>query len=325
VGSVGRTDLLGPDATAELTAAQFRTLRRLASLPDDVRILPTHGSGSFCAAGPVVSERVTTLGAERARNPLLVASDEAAFTSALLAGLGEFPAYYAHIAPINRAGPPLVGPIGVPTALPAEAVARHQASGAWVVDARDRLPFAAGHIPGSVNIELNESFGSYVGWIVPFDAPIVLVVPEPAVEAGREAATQLSRIGYDHVLGALDGGLDAWVASGRSTSSYPTLSADDVAEAQQDGESPAILDVRQPIEWRDEGTVPGARQIFVGDLPLRIAELPRDDEITVLCKSGQRAAIAASLLDRAGIPTRLVAEGGSPTWRRRTRERMPAR
>lgn len=316
-GSVGRTDLLGPDRTAELTALQYRTIRRLAALPDRVRLLPTHGAGSFCVAGPTIEERVTTLGLERARNPLLAAADEPSFAASLLAGLGEYPRYYRHMAPLNRAGPALIGAVPQPPALGPAAVAAEIEKGGHVVDARDRLAFAAAHLPGSWNIELNETFAAYVGWMLPFDAPLVLVLPEPLAEAAREAATQLARIGFDHIVGHLDGGVDAWQAAGRPVRSYPTLRARDAAAAQAAGAAMELLDVRQPTEWRDEGTVPGARCIFVGDLPDRLSELPRDVEVTVLCKSGARSAIAASLLDRAGIPVRLVATGGSDAWRSR--------
>jgi glyoxylase-like metal-dependent hydrolase (beta-lactamase superfamily II)/rhodanese-related sulfurtransferase len=314
-GSVGRTDLLGAHRTAALTADQYRSVRWLASLPDETRILPTHGSGSFCAAGPVTVDRVTTLGEERRRNPLLGLTDEALFASTLLAGLGEFPAYYQAMGPINRAGPALTGGVPTPVSIDPAELAGHAAAGAWVIDARPRVAFAAGHLPGALNVELGDTFAAYVGWLVPFDAPLVLVVPPPTHESAVEAITQLHRIGFDHVAGFLDGGIDAWAATGRPLATYPTTTSGEVRAAQGRGDRLELLDVRQPIEWRDEGIVPGSRRIFVADLPGRIAELPRDREITVLCKSGQRAAIAASLLDRAGIPVRLVAEGGSDDWR----------
>jgi glyoxylase-like metal-dependent hydrolase (beta-lactamase superfamily II)/rhodanese-related sulfurtransferase len=313
-GSVGRTDLLGADRVAELTAAQYRTLRRLATLPDDVRILPTHGSGSFCVAGPVIEERLTTLGLERARNPLLAAIDEPTFAERLLAGLGEYPRYYRHMAPLNRAGPPLIGSVPLPARLAPAAFAARAAAGARVVDARDRVVFAGGHLPGALNVELGETFAAYVGWLVPFGAPVLLVLPDPLAEAAAEAATQLARIGYDRIEGVLDGGVEAWVDDGRAVRSYPTLSDSEAAAEAGRGADLELLDVRQPTEWRDEGTVPGARRIFVGDLPERLAELPRDREVTVLCKSGLRAAMAASLLEAEGFRVRLVASGGAEAW-----------
>lgn len=323
-GSVGRTDLLGRDRTAELTAAQFRSLRRLADLPDDVRILPTHGSGSFCSAGPVIRERATALGAERARNPLLAAPDEPTFAAALLAGLGEYPAYYAHMGPMNRAGPPPIGPIADAPRLDPAGTAVAVAAGVTVVDARDRHAFADAHIPGALNIELDETFAAYVGWLVPFAAPLVLVLPEPVGAAEREAVVQLLRIGFDDVRGILDGGLDAWQADGRAVDAFPTVGARTVVEEQVGGATLDLLDVRQPIEWRDEGSVPGSRRIFVADLPAHLAELPRDHEITVFCKSGARASIAGSLLAAAGVPVRVVAEGGIGAWRRAAAASVPA-
>jgi glyoxylase-like metal-dependent hydrolase (beta-lactamase superfamily II)/rhodanese-related sulfurtransferase len=313
-GSVGRTDLLGPGRTASLTADQYRTIRRLAMLPDETRILPTHGSGSFCAAGPLVTDRVTTLGRQRLMNPLLTLTEEAAFAETLLAGLGEYPAYYRSMAPLNRAGPPVIGGVPIPDRLTVAAFVDRVTAGAWVVDGRPRGEFAAAHLPGSLNIELSETFAAYVGWLLPFDAPLVLVVPAPETEATSEAASQLHRIGFDHVLGVLGGGVDAWQQSGQQLSTYPTTTGQEVVDEQRRGEAGELLDVRQPIEWRDDGTVPGARTIFVGELPARLAELPRDRRITVLCRSGQRAAIAASLLAGAGFEVRLVAEGGAPDW-----------
>ncbi len=148
VGSAGRTDLLGPAMTEELTAAQYRSLRALAALPDEVGVLPTHGSGSFCAAGPMDAARTSTIGTERMRNPLFQAAEEAIFRSTMLAGLAPYPAYYAHMAPINRAGPPILGTLPVVPALDPAGVRDAIAAGVHVVDGRSRRTFAAGHLPG---------------------------------------------------------------------------------------------------------------------------------------------------------------------------------
>ncbi|HZD17599.1 MAG TPA: MBL fold metallo-hydrolase, partial [Actinomycetota bacterium] len=226
VGSAGRTDLLGPDRAEELTRAQYRTMRRLADLPDDVALLPTHGAGSFCATAPPGTERTSRLGDERASNPALADLDEDGFVHQQLSGLMAFPAYYAHMAPINRAGPPVYGRVPVPPPVPPDRTAALIGDGAWLVDAREGSAFAAAHIPGSLNVPLEDSFGSYVGWLVPFGSPIVLVVPE---EAGLlEAATQLFRIGYEHLEGCLEGGVEAWSAAGREVGSYPTLAIEDL-------------------------------------------------------------------------------------------------
>ncbi len=312
VGSAGRTDLLGESSTEELTRAQFRTLRSLSELPDQVMVLPTHGAGSFCSVGPADAGRTTTIGQERARNPLLAIDDEAAFREALLRGLGPYPTYYAEMAPINRAGPVVVGHLPELPMIGPDALRTAVAAGARVVDGRRRTAFAKGHIPGSLNIELTESFASYVGWFVPFGAAVVLVLPEPLGEAADEAAAQLFRIGYDRLVGVLEGGVDAWAAAGGSIDAYPVTTAAAARDAVTTGASPRLLDVRYPNEWRDDGTVPGAIELSIGDLQSRIDTLPRDGPITVMCKSGSRASIAASMLDAAGFDVRLVAVGGAP-------------
>jgi glyoxylase-like metal-dependent hydrolase (beta-lactamase superfamily II)/rhodanese-related sulfurtransferase len=317
VGSVGRTDLLGPALTDALTADQQRSLRRLAELPDAAQVLPTHGAGSFCSAGPVSPNRTTTIGAERGSNPTFALAGDlpGAFRERALAELGRVPAYYAHMAALNRRGPRVLGRLILPPALDPAAFEAAAAAGTTVIDARDREAFAAGHIAGAINIELDATFSGYVGWLVPFGAPLLLVLPEGAPDALAEATTELLRVGYEWLPGWLQGGVDAWAASGRPLASYETTSMRELHRARAAGaDDSVLLDVRQPIEWATEGVVAGSEQIFVADLPARLAELPAGSPVTVFCKSGSRASIAASLLDRAGVEVRLVAEGGAARW-----------
>jgi glyoxylase-like metal-dependent hydrolase (beta-lactamase superfamily II)/rhodanese-related sulfurtransferase len=309
VGSAGRTDLLGPELTDELTRAQFRTMRRLASLPDAAQVLPTHGGGSFCASGGAGDRRTSTIGHERTTNPAFGAADEEAFVHDRLRGLLEYPAYYAHMAEINRRGPRVLGRVPDVPPLDPAAFARSVDEGAWVVDARRRTEFAAAHVPGSLNVELSSSFGTYVGWVVPFDHPLALVLPDPPGAASEAAATQLLRIGYERIAGRLDGGVGAWTADGRPAESYATTTVEDLCRAVRSGAGPHVLDVRQPAEW-ETGAFPDSQGVFMGDLPGRLGEIPHDRESWVICASGQRASVAASLLARDGAPVRLVADGG---------------
>lgn len=305
VGTAGRTDLLGDELADELTREQFRSLRRLAALPDTTQVLPTHGAGSFCGAGPAPKERTSTMAEERVRNRALSAPDEKAFVDKQLSGLLAYPSYYRHVGPINRAGPRLLAEVPRPAPLTPEEVADRADSKVWIVDGRGRVSFAGAHLPGSVNVELRDDFASYVGWVIPFNDALLLVLPEPEREALEEASTQLLRIGYERLEGYLRGGIEAWRASGRPLASYPVAGLEEWCRASRSGEVGDLLDVRQQVEW-DRAHVPGSQHVFVGDLPGRVGEVPRDREVWAACSTGHRASTAASLLDRAGVPVRLV-------------------
>lgn len=313
VGTAGRTDLLGAEQTPGLTDDQFRTLRRLARLPDGVRVLPTHGAGSFCSAGPAGGDRSSTMGRERATNELLQTVSKARFQKLLLGGLGRWPAYYGHMAEINRTGAPLVRGVRSPARLSAAVVADLVARGVRVVDGRDRWAFAAAHLPGSIHVEATESFASWVGSVVPFGAPIVLVLGPDGPDIATDLVIDLSRIGYDAVVGVLDGGVDAWAASGRPLERLAMTPLAEVSARLAGHDRVRVLDVRQPTEWRD-GTIPGSTLVYLGDLPGRVADLDRDTTWLVMCRSGMRAAIGGSLLAAAGLRTEVVGAGGIPDW-----------
>jgi hydroxyacylglutathione hydrolase len=322
VGSAGRVDLLGLDHVDALTAAQFATVRRLAELPDSVQVMPTHGAGSFCVAAMPSTQRTSTMGQERSANPLLSVADRAEFAAELSDDLMAYPAYYARMAPINRSGPAVLGGAPqLPAALTPQQVGDRAADGVWVVDARDREEFAAGHLPGAVNIELNSGFGSYLGWILPFAAPIVVVLPEPLAASAREVVTQLLRIGWPAPAGYLDGGMAAWTAAGLPVRAYRTADVGELCAAIDAGDQPRVLDVRQELERR-WGSVPGSEQIFLAELPERLDALSRDAPWWVVCSNGHRAAIAASLLDRAEAPVVLVGGGGVGELRQRCGARL---
>ena len=317
VGSAGRTDLLGPALTDALTSDQQRSLQRLAELPGAAQVLPTHGAGSFCSAGPASATRVSTIAAERFANPTFRFAadgvDAATFREQALGGLGRYPAYYGHMAALNRRGPRILGRLIVPDPLDPAAFEAKAAAGATIVDARSRDAFAAGHIKGSLNIELDDAFAGYVGWLVPFAGPVLFVLP-PDPGALEHATTELLRIGYERVQGWLDGGVDAWAASGRPVASFRTTSMPDVHAARATGRDDSLLlDVRQPVEWAG-GVVPGAKTIFIADLPTRLGELPALKPVTVFCRSGHRASMAASILENAGHEVTLVARGGAAKW-----------
>ena len=226
VGGAARTDLLGAERTDELARAQYRSLQRLATLPDETAMWPTHGAGSFCSAPPG-AERTSTVGAQKQANPLLAAPDEGAFVRQLLGSLGSYPAYFDRLAEINRRGPAIL--TDAPGLAPLTAAEVHAllARGAQVVDVRAVGDFAAGHIPGAVSIPLRDQFATWLGWLLPDDAPLVFVLG--AGQNHADVAWQTLKIGYEQLAGRLDGGMDAWTAHGGSQERIELVAPDRVA------------------------------------------------------------------------------------------------
>jgi hydroxyacylglutathione hydrolase len=291
-GTVGRTDLIGEDATDGLTRAQFHSARRLArDLPGDASVLPTHGFGSFCSAQSTSGATASTIDQERRSNLALTLDDEETFVERLLGGLTAYPRYYSRMAPINRRGP---APLDLSPPAPVDAVEirRRIHAGEWVVDLRSRHAFARGHLAGTVNFEVGDSFITYLGWTVPWGTPVTLV--GDTMEEVAEAHTQLARIGIDRPAGGAGGGLATWGAGGEIRS-YRQATFAELAEA---GDDVVVLDVRRPDEWA-ESRIDRAVHIPLHELEPRLAEVP-DGEVWVHCATGYRASIAASLLDRAG-------------------------
>ena len=290
-GAVGRTDLIGPDQTQALTRAQYRSVRRLADeLPDPVAVYPTHGFGSFCSATPT-SGSSSTIGAERTSNIALV-SDEDNFVKELLAGLVAYPRYYAQMGPANRGGPAAPDLASPRTADPAELLRRVQA-GEWVVDLRQRRAFAGRHLAGSISVELGDPFATYLGWTMAWGTPLTLI--GDSAEQVALAQRDLARIGIDRLAAAATGTTEH-LAAGR-LSSYPVTDFAGLA-ASWGGTGMVVLDVRRPDEWR-AGHLAGAVHIPFWELEHRTGEVPAGT-VWAHCASGFRAAIVASLLDRAG-------------------------
>lgn len=294
IGTVGRPDLVEPRLTERLARAQHASAHRLADeLADDVAVLPTHGFGSFCSAAPADGD-TTTIGRERVRNEALT-QDVDTFVSRLLDGLEDVPAYYAHMGPVNAAGPDPVDLTPPATADAAEIAAR-LAAGEWVVDLRHRVAFAAGHVAGSLNFEGDGKLATYLAWLIPWGKPVTLLAgtPEEIADAQRE----LVRVGIDRPAAAATGGPELWVREGEEPASFPRASFADLAAARANGGSPVVLDVRRDSE-RAGGHVDGSVHIPVHALHGRLGEVPAG-EVWVHCAGGMRAAIAASLLDAAG-------------------------
>jgi glyoxylase-like metal-dependent hydrolase (beta-lactamase superfamily II) len=312
VGSAARTDLVSPDRTEELARAQYRSLRRLAELDDDVAVWPTHGAGSFCSAPPG-AERTSTIGAERATNSLLRAESEDAFVQQLLDSLGSFPPYFLTLGEINRRGPELVTGDSLPGLAPG-AVARLRETGAEIVDVRSVQDFGAAHLPGSVSIPLRPAFATWLGWLLPAAKPVVIV--RDADQDPAEILWQARKVGLDQLIGELDGGIQAWTKAGHRTASIPLVTAPHIGRA-------SVLDVRQTSEFT-AGHIPGAAHIELGDLPDKAASSAHDGPTVVMCGHGERAMGAASLLARAGRQDVAVLVGGPDDWSAATGRHLEA-
>jgi glyoxylase-like metal-dependent hydrolase (beta-lactamase superfamily II)/rhodanese-related sulfurtransferase len=290
-GTTGRPDLLGAEHARTLAEAQFASVRLLASqLPESAAVCPTHGFGSFCSATPG-SGKASTIGDERLANPALI-SEQTDYVEELLAGLGAYPAYYAHMGPANMAGPAAPDLSPPRRAEPAE-VRRRIDDGEWVVDLRSRTAFAAGHLRGALNFELGNSMPGYLGWLFPWDTPLTLIGDTP--EAVAQAQRELCRIGIDKIYAAAVAAPELW--SEEQIEEYPVATFADLA-ARADRANLVVIDVRQRNEW-DKVHVDNAVNIPLHELLARIGEIP-DGEIWVHCQGGYRAAVAASLLAAHG-------------------------
>ncbi len=299
-GSVGRTDLLGSELTDELSRAQWRSVRRLAAQLDGaVEVCPTHGFGSFCSSTAGSGPSSGTIADQRGSNLALLVDDEDDFVDRLRSGLTAYPTYYSHLGPINRNGPPPLD-LTPPAAIDAEALGRHIEEGHPVIDVRARRDFAAKHVAGTVGIELNDSFATYVGWVLPWGRPLVLLGDSADELDGAQLS--LARIGIDHLGGRAAGGVRSF-GRGREIRSYPVGAFADLA-LELSMRDIAILDVRRDDEWEAE-RIEGAVHVPLPVVERRVAELP-DAQIWVHCSGGFRSSIAASLLDRAGLDVVLV-------------------
>ncbi|MGY1642631.1 rhodanese-like domain-containing protein [Geodermatophilus sp. SYSU D00703] len=306
VGAAARTDLVDPERTEELARAQYASLRRLATLPHDVAVWPTHGAGSFCSAPPGAA-RSSTIGRELATNPLLATADEDSFVARLTGSLGSYPAYFRRLGEVNRRGPAILdtASVGWLPSLPVADVERLCADGALVVDVRPVPDYARAHVPGALSIPLRAQFATWLGWLVDPDRPVVLVAnPDQDL---ADAVWQAVKIGYEQLVGVLEGGMVAWLATGR-----PVASTELAAPGQLGG--CRILDVRQDAEFA-AGHVPGAEHVELGRLATVAGHLPTEPTV-VMCGHGERAAGAASLLERAGHRDLAVLVGGPDDWAR---------
>lgn len=311
VGGAARTDLLGHHLTEPLTRLLYHSIHdKLLRLPDEVVVYPTHGAGSFCNA-PASLERVSTIGNERKGNPLAKARSEQEFLVEALSNLPSYPAYFAYLRAVNQLRANVLHGIPLLPPLSAQVVREQLAEGVRILDIRTPREFAAGHIPNAFGIPLETPLVSWAGWVIPFNAPLILIADEPSARA--QAVRQLLRIGYDDLRGYLEGGMTAWQEAGLPVAQLSVMSVQELARAREMNHGPTVLDVRQDAEWR-AGHLPDAVHVEGGRLPFIELLLAKEEPLVVHCGHAARSTVAISLLEQRGFQNVRLLDGGFGAW-----------
>jgi hydroxyacylglutathione hydrolase len=316
VGDVGRPDLLERvvhvTGSADSAARQlYASVRQFAAHADHLQIWPGHGAGSACGKG-LSAVPQSTLGYERRYNWAFGIDGESEFVRAALDGQPEPPAYFAEMKRMNAQGPASWRGGPRPPLVPSDDIVAAVHAGAIVVDTRPATDYAAGHVPGTINIPLNRSFLKWAGALIPLSSAVTLICDETQLLA---TVRDLALIGIDRVVGyAGPDVVESWGRSGRplELSSHTTVAA---VAAQAASGAVSVVDVRGASEW-DAGHVAGALHVPLALLRDHLAELPRNRPLVVHCQGGGRAAIAASVLQAAGFENVAEMRGGMAAWQR---------
>ena len=309
VGSIGRTDLQGKSAQPKQAEKLFLSLHeKLLRLGEGVLVYPAHGAGSVCGSG-IGEQAFSTIGYEKKANPYLKKEKEE-FVDAALAQELIVPAYFAKMEDYNLRGAPQLR--GLPMPKPLTVSEFESAMGevdSVAVDTRMPNAFAGSHVPGSWSIWLGGGTAVYPGWVLNYEQRLLLVV-ERLGDVNR-VLRHFWRVGFVNIYGYLCQGIGEWQEQGKPISHVHTLSA---SQLKENLERYVVLDVREPSEWHQEGTIEGAQRIFFADLPTKADTLSRNKRYAVICSVGKRASLAASILKRKGFGEVSNVLGGMTAW-----------
>jgi rhodanese-related sulfurtransferase/glyoxylase-like metal-dependent hydrolase (beta-lactamase superfamily II) len=313
LGDVGRPDLLASVgiSAADLAGQLYDSLHgKLLALPDETLVYPGHGAGSACGKA-LSDERVSTLGQQRRLNYALQPMARADFVRLLTSELGEPPAYFAYDAELNKKERATLDASmkRALTPLPLATVLERAHEGAQVVDVRSPTDFEGAHLEGTINIGLGGKYATWAGSVLDRTRPIVLICGAGTEE---EAAVRLGRIGFDNVIGFLEGGIEALEARPDLVRSRTRLSAPALAEELRAKAPPVLVDVRAPAEFK-ANRIEGSVNFPLNHLVERAGEIPKGRPLVLGCRSGYRSAIGASLLARLGIESSDLV-GGIEAW-----------
>ncbi len=310
LGDVGRPDLSRSHSPAQLAGMLYDSLHnKILKLADPVLVYPAHGAGSLCGRN-MRAEKVSTIGTERLTNYALQIKSREEFVEQLTSNLSARPDYFLQDAEINRTGAAMLSDLPALAALNPGELKAILADGGIALDVRPGEEFAAGHVPGSVNIALSGQFASWAGALLGLAARPVLIAESE--EAVAEARMRLARIGLEDALGYLKGGIDAWRNAGLSLAELPQISVDALSRRLQAADV-QVLDVRREREW-EEGHIESASWWPLDNFKVAPPEIDCTVPIAVHCKGGYRSMIACSLLQRAGFQNVINVVGGFDAW-----------
>jgi glyoxylase-like metal-dependent hydrolase (beta-lactamase superfamily II)/rhodanese-related sulfurtransferase len=312
IGDVGRPDLAqkAADMTQEqLAATLFHSLRnKIMTLDDDVIVYPAHGAGSACGKN-MSKETTDTLGNQKATNYALRANmTEAEFVHEVTDGLLPPPGYFGMNVAMNKHGYDNITEVmtrSMRPLSPREFEVAASETGAVMLDTRNPEVFAEGFVPNSINIGLNGQFAPWVGALIPDVKQQLLLITEPGME--EESIKRLARVGYDFVIGFLDGGINTWKEAGFETDTVGRITAEELE--QQFNTETVLIDVRKPGEFAAEH-VDGAKSIPLDFMNNYLSEFPKDKHIILHCAGGYRSMIAASILKARGWDNLVDVIGG---------------
>ncbi|MBN2346986.1 MAG: MBL fold metallo-hydrolase [Candidatus Aminicenantes bacterium] len=307
VGDVGRPDLF-PDIARELAGQLYDSLHgKLLRLPDHVEVYPAHGAGSLCGRA-MGAKWTSTIGYERSFNATLQIRSKSSFIRSLTENMPPAPDHFRRCSDINRNGPARLAELPAVEELNASQFKKRLDDPAAVVlDTRSYYAYAGQHVVGAWHLDLNGNFPTFAGWVLPPDKDVLLVADDYG--KAREAITWARRVGVDRIVGYLDGGMAAWAVAGFAIRSLRLLSAEDLHERIAGDVDFVLLDVRTPLEF-EESHIQGAVNIPVSDLRTRHCELNKDRTTVLVCSSGNRSSLGASILERHGFKDIYNVAGG---------------
>ncbi len=314
VGDVGRPDLLASVGISaeELAAHLYDSLHnKLMTLPDETLVYPAHGAGSMCGKN-LGKESFSTIGQQKQFNYALKISDKNEFVKSICSDQPETPRYFAMNATLNKQErkmlhdhlPEAIKPLDI------EQVCKMQKEGAQILDTRGPSEFSKGHLKGSINIGLSGNYASWAGTVLDHKIPIVIISNDGKEE---EAVLRLGRIGYDNVVGYLDGGPPTFLFRPEIVEQLPRLTAHDLLKQLKSDSAPHVLDVRTENEYKDKH-IAGTQNIPLNQLSTRLNEVPKNTTLVVHCLGGYRSMIAASILAANGWTNLSDLTGGINAW-----------